>query len=80
MMSDRVYRAHLLAGKTYGRDAACGTKVDYKTEESAVRAATLMSIRHRRDLEPYPCYWCEGWHIGRTMDPEELGTFLALLV
>lgn len=66
---------HLRAGKAYGRDATCGTKIDYRSEESALRGATAMAIKHGRQLEHYPCFWCSGWHIGRAMSEAERRQF-----
>lgn len=72
-MDEETRQLHLSAGKQYGREATCGTKVDYRSEESAVRAAEAMNAKSttRKPLEAYPCYWCEGWHIGRAMTEEE---------
>jgi len=74
-MDDRTRRLHLAAGRAYGRDATCGTKVDYKSEETAGKAAAGMMSKGSKDLEPYPCFWCDGWHIGRRMSNEELERF-----
>ena len=63
---------HLDAGRRYGRESTCGKKVDYKSEESAARAAEAMSAKADKPLEPYPCFWCDGWHIGRKMAQAEL--------
>lgn len=68
---------HLAAGKAYGRENTCGRKIDYKSEESAVRAAEALSAKFDRELEAYPCAFCFGWHIGRTMTAEERTTFAA---
>lgn len=62
---------HLRAGKHYGEAATCGEKVDYKSEESAEKAASNLSNKYGRSLEGYPCYWCSGWHIGRAMTEAE---------
>ena len=60
-----------VAGYAYGRDATCGKKVDYKSEETAGKSAARMSLPYGKTLEPYQCVWCGGWHIGRAMTPEE---------
>ncbi len=78
-MDRQTQRMHLRAGAVYGRTSTCGPeakpKVDYRTEERAERAAQKMSAQYGRDLEPYPCFWCGGWHIGREMAPTERETF-----
>ena len=71
MMSDEELQMHLRMGEASGRDATCGKKVDYRREEAAVLAARVMTGKHGRDLEGYPCFWCHGWHIGRMMTKEE---------
>lgn len=60
---------HLRVGRESGREATCGQKVDYKSEGTAIKVAERMNGRgdRRNVLEAYPCYWCEGWHIGRKM-------------
>lgn len=75
MMSEEEIQVHLKAGETYGRDATCGTKINYVREENTVRAARRMSEKHGRDLEAYPCFWCNGWHVGRVMTQEERAEF-----
>lgn len=62
---------HLQAGKAYGVDRTCGEKVKYRTEVTAAKVAEKMSLKHSRDLEAYPCFWCNFWHVGRTLTPEE---------
>ena len=81
-MDEATRQMHLEAGRQSGRDATCGPKIDYKSEESAVRAAEAMNSKQkvRKPLEAYPCYWCEGWHIGRAMSTEELAEFQPLRV
>jgi hypothetical protein len=73
-MDAHLYQLHLQAGERSGRDSACGQKVDYKSEDSAVRAADRLNARtgRRNPLEAYPCFWCSGWHVGRQMSLEEL--------
>lgn len=65
----------LLAGRTYGQETTCGRKVDYKSEASADKAAKGMMAKGRKDLEAYPCAFCDGWHIGRKMTDKERNTF-----
>lgn len=62
------------AKKTSARECACGQKVAYPTEASAVRAADVMNgkPRTRKFLEAYPCAYCSQWHIGRRMSDLEL--------
>lgn len=71
-MDEVTRQLHLDAGRRYGREATCGVKIDYKSEASAQRAATKMMAKGSKELEAYPCAWCDGWHIGRKMSEEEL--------
>jgi hypothetical protein len=75
LMDIHEFAIHIQAGRSYGRESACGDKVDYRSEAGAVSAAELMSAKHNRALEAYPCAWCTGWHIGRTMTAEERERF-----
>lgn len=74
-MDQDTYEAHIAAGLAYGKDATCGKKVNYKSFSSGVKAAQAMMDKGSKDLEPYPCPWCHGWHIGRTMSEQELSRF-----
>jgi len=74
-MEPDIRMMHLAAGFAYGKDATCGTKVDYKSEPSADKAAAAMSAKGSKTLEAYPCFWCHGWHIGRAMTTEEQERF-----
>ncbi len=78
-MSVAEQRMHLLAALVYGRAASCGEKVNYRHEARAVQVAADMTVRRGRELEAYPCYWCAGWHVGRTMTPTERGYFTTAL-
>lgn len=64
-MDQKLYNMHLRAGQAYGQESACGAKIDYGSEYRAVRAALAMSKKSEKDFDYYPCYWCQGWHIGR---------------
>ena len=73
MMTSEEYEWHLAAGRIYGREATCGSKVDYGSEYRAVDVAEKMTAKHegRKVLEAYPCAWCSGWHVGRAMTEPE---------
>jgi hypothetical protein len=78
-MSPEEIAMHREAGLAYGREATCGSKVDYKSEDSAMRAARAMTLKHEstdgKKIEAYPCAWCSGWHVGREMSAEEKERF-----
>ena len=67
---------HLRAGMYFGQLATCGKKINYKSEISAAAAAIEMSLKSERNLEHYPCYYCDGWHIGRAMTEQEREVFM----
>jgi hypothetical protein len=73
-----IVAMHLAAGREYGREATCGTKVKYGSEETAIFVAANMTIKFNRSMEGYPCFWCDDWHIGREMTPEECEQFMGL--
>jgi hypothetical protein len=66
---------HLRAAIFYGEASACGKKVDYKSETTARSAAVALSLTYKKQMEAYPCPWCQGWHIGREMLPKEVAQF-----
>lgn len=73
-MEDCIKQLHLKAGEKAGKDRTCGNKISYSSEESALKASAKMNTKPttRNVLEPYPCYFCGKWHIGRKMSEEEL--------
>ncbi len=70
-MDEETRARHMSAGEAYGRAATCGNKIDYKSEKSAARAAEAMNAKSDKVLEAYPCFWCQGWHIGRAITEQE---------
>jgi hypothetical protein len=55
------------------RQNSCEGKIDFKSFETAERAAERMNLKKERDnyhkLEAYQCSFCGGWHIGRKYRP-----------
>jgi hypothetical protein len=78
-MDEHTMTLHKRAAIATGKDVACGSKINYKTEEKAIRAAISLNQKTNRPnfhkLEAYPCPFCNGWHIGREMSKEELEKF-----
>ena len=77
-MNEEIYNLHLEAGMAVGKDKTCGCKIDYKSEEKAIEAATQMNGKPntRNILEASPCAFCRGWQIGRAMTIAELESYL----
>jgi len=77
-MEKELYDLHLNAGQKSGIERTCGKKVKYNTEETAIKSTEAMNKKPgtRRELEPYPCYFCQKWHIGGRMSVEVLRNFL----
>lgn len=72
------FAMHMKAGKSYGRDRTCGKKTDFKSEETAAKSAPILSEKYGHQMEAYPCFWCDGWHVGREMTDEERVHFLTM--
>jgi hypothetical protein len=70
-VDDTETQIHLRAGEAYGWAATCGHKINYANETSACKAAVNQTEKYGRDLEAYPCFFCDGWHIDREMTQEE---------
>ena len=78
-MHEDLYNLHLLAGKKCGEEKTHKGKRSFSDEESALKASVSHNNWDKRyhDVEPYPCFYCEGWHIGRIMPEEELKKIIA---
>lgn len=68
-MDHKTYEWHLQKGKEAGIDKTCGKKIAFDTEEKGIKAANHHNNWDGRnhDVETYPCYFCNKWHIGRIM-------------
>ena len=73
-MNEKLYNLHLESGRIAGRDKTCGKKNAFETEEAAQKASDAHNRWEKRhhDVEPYPCAFCEKWHIGGVMSVELL--------
>ncbi len=74
-MNETERTMHLSAGLRYGRQATCTGKIDYKSERTAEKAVEKMAAKGAKPMEAYPCFWCDGWHIGRIMTRSEREQF-----
>ncbi|GEM_PF-4998167 len=77
-MDTTLYNLHLRAGQICGKDKTCAGKKPFDEEDAAQRAANAHNRweGRRHDVEPYPCAFCEQWHIGRIMPIAELEAFI----
>ena len=73
-MDEKIKQLHLNAGQIAGREKTCGKKNSFETEEKAQKAADSHNRwkERRHDVEPYPCFFCQKWHIGNIMPLELL--------
>ncbi len=56
-----------------GLDRACGDKYRYRTYALAEEAARAVSGKPENKyypVDPYPCPWCRGYHIGKLVSKE----------
>jgi hypothetical protein len=74
-MNPVVRKAHLEAATRSGEARSCGTKIRYGTIAEATTAAYRVTEMNAgsKELEPYPCPWCNGYHVGRAYSDAELG-------
>lgn len=75
-MESTVIAMHIAAGLHYGVEATCGSKIDFKSETTAMKSARKLTEKYGRDMEGYPCGFCKGWHVGRMLTEEEVARFL----
>lgn len=66
MIKNKERKLTYLIGILSGRDKACKGKVNYKSREKAEEAAIVMSRIYNSELIAYHCFYCSGFHIGRT--------------
>jgi len=73
-MDKELYNLHLKAGNICGKERTCGVKQAYHTEREAEKGAMFHNNRSnsRHIVEPYPCAFCNKWHIGRVMSTKRL--------
>ena len=43
-------------------------KSRFPTEDAANRASLRLRLEEGADLDPYPCPYCGGWHLGNRPD------------
>lgn len=78
MMSNELIELHLNAARKAGSEASCGKKQNHITYWCAYKAALSLNAsgKGRHLVEPYPCPFCQGWHVGRVMSEQELRSYL----
>jgi len=77
-MEERLKQLHIKAGGIAGREKTCGNKERHHGEYEAVIAADRLnkSGKARHEVEPYPCAFCNVWHIGGIMTVEVMEKIL----
>ena len=60
-----------------GQERSCWNKIKFPTFESALRGSEGFNKKNEKKgidkrLEPYPCPFCNQYHMGGKMDKEEL--------
>jgi len=64
---------HFWASFVSGRKWACRNKIKWRSWERALEAYEGIKKKDEKrggtwlnnPLEPYPCFWCWKWHLGR---------------
>lgn len=46
------------------RNGVFNKKIDYKSQETAEKSATKLTVKFGRPFDAYQCWFCRGWHIG----------------
>jgi len=79
VMTNELVSLHYDAALKAGKEASCGKKHRYGTYETALVGSLRLnsSPNARHQVEPYPCPFCGGWHIGNVMTEEDLRRYLA---
>lgn len=73
-MTPELLNLHLEAGRRVGQEKTCGKKTKYADEAAGIKAAASHNKweKRRHDVEPYPCAFCNQWHVGQIMPVELL--------
>lgn len=69
------WKAHLIAARCFGKESSCGTKIRHRSFSAAQVAAQSATIKYGTAKAPYPCPFCDGWHVGRAMSQKELSKY-----
>ena len=59
-----------MSSKRAIRRRECGRKRSYPTLSCAFKAVVEYARRYGAQLSPYPCRFCNKWHIGHLPYPE----------
>lgn len=67
------YVLHIYAAFIYGEESSCAGKIQYSNHGQARTACWKMNAKPttKNVLEPYPCPFCQKWHVGRAMSDDE---------
>ena len=73
-MTNELVSLHYDAALKAGKEKSCGQKYRYGTYETALVGSFRLnsSSNARHQVEPYPCPFCGGWHIGNAMTEDAL--------
>jgi hypothetical protein len=74
-MDELIAAMHRAAGRAYGYAKTCMDKGKFRSYDAARQLAEGMSTNNN-PVEAFPCVYCESWHVGRTLTPEEGARFL----
>jgi hypothetical protein len=56
---------HTFLSLVFGLANSCSGKADYKSKATATKAKKAMEVKRAPKLfDAYKCFWCNGWHIG----------------
>lgn len=74
-MDDLTREMHLAAGREHGEQVVCEGKTKYTAEVNATEEAARITSK-RLPIEAYPCAFCDHWHVGRALTPEDGARFM----
>ncbi len=72
------YNLQLKIAYLCGKQNSCGSKINYKSEETANKKALEINNKKGRNLEAYPCPFCNGWHVGSRKTKEDINRIIEL--
>lgn len=62
-----------MSSKRHLRRRSCEGKIRHPDRSSALQHIRAFGVRRDRDVEPYWCQFCNGWHVGHVTQFDHAG-------
>lgn len=81
-MNEELATKRAIVAKFCGKEKSCGNKIrhDFFHQASAHAHGHNKAKKMQKKVEPYPCYYCNGWHVGGLFGKEEFERLYKLAI